>query len=443
MKRGSDSAFDLICPDLLDCIVEKAASGKSGPSTLEHLARVNKAFRASARRCSQTLKTLVIRKFGKKNWLEAQRACKLLSKEMGMRPNLSRLVVRNGASTADLWAAVSAIQWTSFKGYVHVKGPSWVRDYISSIPVARTSLKTINLNLGSSKVEFRTFNLDSDIRSLVQALPKLEELTLCEARIHVNGPFGSRRPEEQGLEPDADGSYLTSLDILRSSVFRSYCSPRHFMHLKHLSALSSLKFRCWPHDVTWGVSFWPNDSFRWEHLQTLHRVVCTEILRAFMLQSVAKQCPNLCYLALSSSPPNEKFATPAGGRFSILDTIEKCPKLERLFISRGEMVGKAVFQQLVQEIKGSGSAMEGIAEITPARRPRKLLIREFGEDSAAASCLKECRLYQAVLPIGQRFSTRVKRRVIGVHCSPRLVQYFWRCEVWSGMNEDHLAIWAH
>jgi hypothetical protein len=414
MKRGSAKTFDLICPDLLDCIVEKAASGKSAPSTLEHLARVNRAFRASARRCSQPLKTLVIRKLGKKNWLEAQRACKLLSKEMGMRPNLSRLVVRNGASTADFWAAVSAIQWTSFKGYVHrVEGPSWVRDYISSIPVARNTLKTINLNLGSSKFEFRKFNLDSDIRSLVQALPKLEELTLCEARIHVNGPFGSRRPEEQGLEADADGSGLTSLDILRSSVFRFYCYPSQFMNLKHLSALSSLKFRCRPFDVTRGVLVYPDDSFWWEHLQTLHLVVSTEILRDFMLQSVAKQCPNLSYLALSSSPPNEKFATPAGERFSILDTIEKCPKLERLFISRGEVVGKAVFQQLVQEIEGSGLAIEEIAEITPARRPRKFLIRESWEDSAAASCLKECRLYQAVLPIGQRFSTRVKRKVIG------------------------------
>jgi hypothetical protein len=100
MDRGS--VFDLVCPDLLDSIVEKAASGDS-PSKAEHLAGVNRAFRASACRCSQTL---VIRKLGEKKRLEAQRACRLLSKEMGMRPKLSKLVVRNGASAVDIWAAV-------------------------------------------------------------------------------------------------------------------------------------------------------------------------------------------------------------------------------------------------------------------------------------------------------------------------------------------------
>jgi hypothetical protein len=141
----------------------------------------------------------------------------------------------------------------------------------------------------------------------------------------------------------------------------------------------------------------------------MHLVVDTSHLRNFMRQSVAKQCPNLCYLALSSSPTDERFATPTRERFSILDTIEKCPKLEHLFISKVEMVGKAVFQRLVQEIESSGSAMEGIA----ARTPAKLLIREFWEDSAAASCLKECRLYQALLPVDQRFTTLLEREVIG------------------------------
>jgi hypothetical protein len=297
----------------------------------------------------------------------------------------------------------------SVKGYVHVEGRSWVRDYISSLSVARTSLKTITLNLGSS--ECRGFNLDKDIRSLVQAFPNLEELTLCEAYLHKS--LFSKSPQEQALEADAEGSNLTSLDILRSSVLYFYHLPK-FGKLKHLAALSSLKFRYCPFDVIRGVLFYPDNSFPWENLHTLHLGVDKATLRDFMLQSVAKQCPNLSYLALSSSPPDEDFATPARERFSIFDTIEKCPKLERLFFSRGEMVGKLAFQRLVQEIEGSGSASpEGIAEIMLPRRPRKLLIREFWEDSAAFSCLKECRLYQAVLPIGQRFRTRVKRQVIG------------------------------
>jgi hypothetical protein len=235
MERGSASAFHLICPDLLDCIVEKAASGDS-PSTLEHLEGVNRAFRASAQRCSRTL---VICSPGKKRGLKPQQACECLSKEVGMRPKLSTLVVRNGASAAGIWAAVSPIQWTSIiRGYVHVEGPSWVRDYISSISVARTSLRTIDLNVGSS-----IFDLDRDICRLVQAFPKLEELTLREAR--AGNGICYRRPKEQAFDADADGSSLTSLDILRSSIL-SKNDIRKFGSQKHLTVLRSLKFRCCP-----------------------------------------------------------------------------------------------------------------------------------------------------------------------------------------------------
>jgi hypothetical protein len=403
MDRGS--VFDLVCPDLLDSIMEKAASGDS-PSTLEHLAGVNRAFRASAIRCSQTLVNL-------QAWEEETAGSTAgtqtslqgdghASKAFQIRGEKRRKCSRYLGSGV-------VISMDERQGLFARGGPSWVQDHIASISVARTSLKTINLNLGSSK--FRKFDLDSDIRSLVQAFPKLEELTLCEAFLH-NSLF-SKSPQEQALEADAEGSNVTSLDILRSSVLFFYHLPE-FGKRKHLTALSSLKFRYYPYNVIRGVLFYPDDSFWWKHLHTLHLGMDEVILRNFMLQSMAKQCPNLSYLALSSTPPDEDFATPARERFSILDTIEKCPKLERLFISRGKMVGKTVFQRLVQETENpSGSAIEEIAEIKLARRSRKLLIREFWEDSAAAPCLKECRLYQAILPIGQRFATRVKRKVIG------------------------------
>jgi hypothetical protein len=96
-------AFDLLCPELLDNIVEKVA--RDSPSSLTQLARVDRAFRDATRRCSQTL----VLKRGELEPRCAARACK----EMSLRPKLSKVVVKRGdidKVNAGLWEAVSKFQ---------------------------------------------------------------------------------------------------------------------------------------------------------------------------------------------------------------------------------------------------------------------------------------------------------------------------------------------
>jgi hypothetical protein len=81
--------------------------------------------------------------------------------------------------------------------------------------------------------------------------------------------------------------------------------------------------------------------------------------------------------------------------FHISDVLLKCPKLERLLISRSEVVEEADFSKLVREA-GQGFVFNG-----PGLPEGTVLVQEFTEESDAVSCLKECSLYRAVLPVYQ------------------------------------------
>jgi hypothetical protein len=130
----------------------------------------------------------------------------------------------------------------------------------------------------------------------------------------------------------------------------------------------------------------------------------TDNLRDCTLQSVADQCPSLRELVLRSSPAHRTRTTPEREPFHISDVLPKCPKLERLLISRSEVVGKAVFSKLVRESSDSeGQRVVRIRGKDPVLPSETVLILDITGESDAASCLKECGLYRAVLRVRQPF----------------------------------------
>jgi hypothetical protein len=181
-RRLKSSASDLLCPELMDNIVERVA--RDSPSSLTQLARVDRAFRDATRRCSQTL--VIWRPLQRG---EEQRRAARVCKEMSLRPKLSKLVVKIGDTNkvnAGLWKAVSTFQWTSIVN--NMSRERCVKFFSSS----RSSLR-------SSTVIFRHVTCqprgEPDIRPLVQAFPKLEELTV------------------RGYEYRRESNSLTSLDL--------------------------------------------------------------------------------------------------------------------------------------------------------------------------------------------------------------------------------------
>ncbi|GAQ87630.1 hypothetical protein KFL_003660100 [Klebsormidium nitens] len=100
-QLGGDSIFDTLLPELLDCILRRAA----GQSSLawKRISLVNRAFQESLMRSSETL---VIRRGGpltkgplKLRPLQGADACAALSKEIDARPRVSKLVLKADAKT--------------------------------------------------------------------------------------------------------------------------------------------------------------------------------------------------------------------------------------------------------------------------------------------------------------------------------------------------------
>jgi hypothetical protein len=407
-RRLKSNAFDLLCPELLDNIVEKVA--KDCPSSFAQLARVDRAFRDATRRCSQTLviwRPLIIISLRPIKKGE-ERACK----EMSLRPKLSKLVVKAGNTAnrvnAGLWEAVSKFQWTSIVTDDSLVGEPCVKFFSPS----QTSLRRLDVDDGGY------VHLNSDIRTLIQAFPELEELTV---RGDIWWSFycslflvDDRDADESDTDEDSESSgvgdnghqennSLTSLDLSLATCdwMRVSRLAKIFKDLRNLKSISSLKFGCFED----GRGVFPENTFsQWTRLQFLQLGVMTDNLRDCTLQSVADQCPSLRELVLlsspfPSSPSHDMRTTPDREPFHITDVLFKCPKLERLLISRSEVVEEANFSKLVQEVRdaaGRGFVIRG-----PVLREGTVLVQELTEDSDAVSCLKECRLYRAVLPVHQ------------------------------------------
>jgi hypothetical protein len=106
---ASAPKFDLLCPELLNDIVEKVA--KDDPASLKQLAKVNKAFLEAEQKCRQTLVIRGLRNGAQKRDL-ARAERRHLYKELSEKPKVSKLILTGEAPTS-LLTALSRIHWKS------------------------------------------------------------------------------------------------------------------------------------------------------------------------------------------------------------------------------------------------------------------------------------------------------------------------------------------
>lgn len=321
--REEGDSFDMLCPELLDIIVQKAA--EMNPRGLERLSQVSKAFWDSSRRCSRAL---VLHSPGRRLRSESEttqplgveEACSSLIKQMSLRPNLSKLVLNKGAETHLRQAALTGVRWSSVEADCACEQS--IESFIELLLPSKVFLRKLDLD---SIHSLRGY-VDSHIQDLLRAFPGLETLTLRGRRRILNG---------SGIKFESVDNRLTSLDFANMD-FQNLRDASLYLP-DSLCYLCSLRLR-------WGTCNlspdWPPAKFvrlpQLTHLQTLR----VDIFYGWssqlnsLLNDVAAHCPSLKRLFVHVSPYHT--AERIGDR-SVLHLpphlSEKCPELEQIVIS--------------------------------------------------------------------------------------------------------------
>jgi hypothetical protein len=383
-QNGGVSSFDLLCPELLDDIVEKVA--KDDPASLKELAKVNKAFLEAEQKCRQTL---IIR------WLQngmqkrgrAAVECRQLSKELSERPKVSKLILTGEAPTS-LLTVLSRIHWKRVT--IGACGPNLPGVQCAlRLSGARSSLRTLVLT--SSSIELYT-----DIRCMVDFFPNLQDLTLrgmvcSEYRRLVSSPVG------RSLKPDNINGNLERLDVSRLSLlYASAQLPRVLKCLKNVKS-----WKTWAHHF--GQITLPDNHFFMARLQRLHLKMLRQSLNNFVLQSVANHCPSLEQLIIFSESPC--FKRLSEEPLDILSVLDKCPSLERFFISCAETYKQTHFLCRASELGITSIASDLLSKTLIERAisldalvsdnpARNFNLKEFSIFLTIFQQFRECRINQ-------------------------------------------------
>jgi hypothetical protein len=163
---------------------------------------------------------------------------------MSLRPKLSEVVVKAGGTNrvnAGLWEAVSKFQWTSI-----VIDDSLVHEpcakFFSS---SQTSLRRLDVGDGGYP---GYLHVHSDIRTLIQAFPKLEELTVrgCSwMSFYLFLSDDESESSDVGAKGRQDSNSLTSLHLAHSTKLLGVSRlANYFKDAGKFEAISSLKFGC-------------------------------------------------------------------------------------------------------------------------------------------------------------------------------------------------------
>lgn len=378
------SIFDALHPELLDCILRRAAGHSS--STWKRMSLVNKAFQESAQRCSETL---ALRRGGqltkgplKLRPLQGAEACAALSKELGARARVSRLVLKGDAKTVA--AYLPAIleygdRWISLE--VDVPEQKFAR-VVELLPKLQGSLRRLRISVRrkytgySYRVSESTANLD--IGNVVRAFPDLESLS-------IKGPHllqARKREEDSTVAEDLLCSNLTSLSISQPGVWNlqqalSYLPAACVLNLRSLRVQCAVAspFRL-PGFIAQHTCHSPLTQLQALRLDVRYTQTPSDVL----LKEVAERCMCLRQLSIFFSPCSSYNPRPPAP--NLPNFAEKCPDLERLVISQGGMVARSEFVELSHE---SGLAVRWSAADT------KILILEDGDNEhAEVRCGKDC-----------------------------------------------------
>lgn len=338
---ASGSPFDTLCLDVLDCIITEA----SKESSLRLLARVNKTFLAATQRCSQALVVdpmLWLADPKKRRKSQANQLCRALSKDVGVRPNLSRLVLPREAAALSLWPALKDVHWSRVKATSEEN----LDVSLQRLSNSRNSLDSLDLEIRLKKVARYVVELNEGLQRIMQAFPGLREL-----KLRGNG-LASLVSDSQFVQANTDrvNRSLTSLELLN---FKQLPWPLVLRGLKVFSALRVLRFG----GETWLLTqhSLPSSMSELGALHTLHMDITTEAQAGKYLSEIAHHCPNLRRLQLcthpssTSRPHNFRSAPSTGTEIEISDFLRLCPHLERVALSRCERTSGNSFIQLLSQ----------------------------------------------------------------------------------------------
>lgn len=333
--KRQTSGFDVLYPELVDYIVEKAAR----TTPLKRLGRVNKTFREAARRCSRTLVlSPMLQRVETRTWKRprAEQLWEALREEISLRPNLCSLVLTGGEMVSCLWVKVlSQAQWTS----VQVRCEDTLDVLLRRLSASRLSLKKLELDLSSGGTAGAAFDVNTDLKRILQAFPNLEDLKL-------RGDWSAPRDaKNQRMETIEQNTRLTSLEL---SNFKLPSCSQVFRSLSFLKALRSLQLTSCEFDGSLALSS-ASPSFlpTLQALQTLQIEVFDEALvESRFLPNLAEHFPNLQHLLLRTIPVYAQGRPVGELAPQITELQKKCPQLERIVISRSEMLFETRFSEL-------------------------------------------------------------------------------------------------
>jgi hypothetical protein len=407
-RNGGITCFELLCPELLDIVAEKVV--QSDPSFLNQLAKVNRAFRDVVRSRSQTL---VIQRFKKKSRkaLQPDQLCSVLSKEMGMHPNIVRLVLKGGAPTSIL-PGVSSIQWSSVIIGACMP-PLSACVCLQHLSASKTSLRSLDLTNSG-------FDLYQDICCIVDFFPNLEDLTLRGGPRAIGLLACIRGPQR-----DYKFSGLKRLDVShlqgREIFTLAYLLTRV---LRSIESISTLKASVFDYRQLYNP-----DSFLSPSLKSLHLELVELGLSNSILQSVAEQCPSLEQLLIRAGWDNARISPQA--HLDVFSVLRKCPNLEHLIISRVDTAVAPEFRSRVATyVKGPMKAP--LSKVIIERV--KSLDDVVREDPAGVANLKEFTIFSAMVVDTSAATFHQSKPNIRKHLVGETAAVQSRCDVFCAEN---------
>lgn len=373
-EDGKLSSFDLLCPDVMDIIVEKVTH--DDPRSLAQLAKVNKAFLEAEHRRRQVLVIHWPQKQASQKPARAMIVRRILSKQLSERPKVSKLIL-TGRAPASLLTALSRRQWKSA-----IIGACSTD--LSEVQCAQR-LSGANSSLRSLVLTSNTLRLYKDVRCIVETFPNLEDLTL-KGQYYIDHQMSRSFLVRQSIQPGNIHGNLKRLDVSHLSYpGTSSYADQLLPLLESLKNLEDLKMLICEYNL-------PNltvDYFTFlpSGLQCLHLELFTHVLNDVALQSVAKQCPALEELVIFVGiPPDPRFTPDSAAFLDVFSVLNKCPNLERLFISRTKRASHFHWPPHCRRI--SVERVRSLDDLFIENPLKVVNLREFSIFLASISCLE-------------------------------------------------------
>ncbi|GAQ86733.1 hypothetical protein KFL_003080040 [Klebsormidium nitens] len=326
-------------------------------------------------------------------------------------PELVDYIVEKAAKCTPL-KRLGGVQWTS----VQARAEGTLDVLLQRLPASRLSLKSLDLDLSSGGKAELAFDVNKDMRRILQVFPNLENLKLR------GDWFAPCEATNQLTDKDDLNTCLTTLVL---SSFKLPPCSQVFKSLSFLTALRSLQLTC---EFDGSLALSPSASCSLPSLQALQTlqidVFDEALVDSHFLPNLAEHCPNLQRLLLRTVPVYAQGKSVGELAPQIAELQEKCPLLEQIVISRSEMLFRARFLEVLVQ---SDLAPEGYVDISDfnvpimSKKGSKMLILEDstpeGSELWRGSCSVTLFRFVVLFPFEERRipgdRKRIQRRLLG------------------------------